>query len=55
MPKPNETPRVHDIASTCKTIRAHWTGAKRRDRRQQAVNKQRQLLQRLVRCGASAL
>jgi hypothetical protein len=55
MPKPTEPPRVQEIATTCRSIRAHWTGAKRRDRRQQAICKQRQLLQRLVRCVAAAL
>jgi hypothetical protein len=55
MTKHAETPRSYQIHSVCRSIRAHWTGAKRRDRRLQAISKQRHLLQRLLRSGASAL
>jgi hypothetical protein len=41
-------PRPRDIVSTCQSIRAHWTSAKLRARRQLAEKKLRQLVRRLA-------
>jgi hypothetical protein len=38
-------PRPREIASSLRSIRAHWNQAKRRERRAAARNKQRQLVQ----------
>jgi len=37
-------PRHREIVSRCQSIRSHWDGAKRRERRDQARSKQRQLV-----------
>jgi len=37
-------PQYREIVSRCQSIRSHWDGAKRRERRDQALSKQRQLV-----------
>jgi DNA-binding NarL/FixJ family response regulator len=44
MSNSSAAPRLCDVRNTCRSIRANWTSAKRRERRQLAKTRQRQLL-----------
>jgi hypothetical protein len=40
MSQSHTAPRLRDVRSSCQMIRAHWSSAKRRERRQLARKKQ---------------
>lgn len=48
MSQTTTTPREREIESTCHSIRARWSNTKRRQRRQLAKAKQRQLMRWLT-------
>jgi hypothetical protein len=46
-------PELRNVRNSCQLIRANWTPAKRRERRQVARTKQRQLIRCLTAGGAA--